>query len=89
MKRVHVVYCGNVQGVGFRFTAIDAARKHGITGWVRNTADGKVELVGEGNEPRLQGFLADVKNAMSPYIRKESFSWEPATGEFSNFSIDH
>jgi len=87
MKRVHVIYSGNVQGVGFRFTAIDAAQKHGITGWVRNTADGKVELTAEGNEPRLQSFLSDIKKDMSFYIRKEQASWEPATGEFANFQV--
>ncbi|MFC1637742.1 acylphosphatase, partial [Candidatus Margulisiibacteriota bacterium] len=44
MKRVQALYSGSVQGVGFRFTAIDAAQQHGLTGWVRNTPDGKVEL---------------------------------------------
>ena len=87
MKRAHVLYSGNVQGVGFRFGAIDLAQKYGITGWVRNTADGKVEVVAEGNEPKLQSFLADLKREMSYYIRKENVSWEPATGEFKDFQI--
>lgn len=87
MKRVHALYVGNVQGVGFRFTAIDAAQKYGITGWVRNTADGKVELVAEGNESKLESFLSDVKKEMSYYIHKENLSWEPATGGFSDFTI--
>ena len=87
MKRARVVYSGNVQGVGFRFAAIDAAQEYGLTGWVRNTVDGKVELVAEGNGSKLESFLSDVKKEMSPYIRKENVSWEPATGEFSNFQI--
>jgi acylphosphatase len=87
MKRVRALYSGNVQGVGFRFTAIDAAQKYGLTGWVRNTVDDKVELVAEGNESKLESFLSDVKKEMSHYIRKEDISWEPATGELPNFTI--
>jgi acylphosphatase len=87
MKRVHALYSGNVHGVGFRFTAIDAANKHGITGWVKNTSDGGVEVVGEGEEARLKQFLSEVESEMSTYIREKKVNWEPATKEFVNFQI--
>jgi len=46
--RRHVLVRGYVQGVGFRYSAADAARIRGVTGWVRNRADGAVEAVFEG-----------------------------------------
>ena len=85
MKRVHAYYSGDVQGVGFRFTAIDVARKRGVKGWVKNTYGEGVEVVAEGEEKALKEFLDDLKKEMSYYIRKENISWEPATGEFSDF----
>lgn len=47
-ERRHVVLCGFVQGVGFRFAVERAARLRGVAGWVRNRADGTVEAVFEG-----------------------------------------
>lgn len=86
-KRLHAFYSGRVQGVGFRFTAIDAAAELGLKGWVRNLRDGRVEAICEGNEEQLQGFLSKIKDAMGSYIFKEELNWEEATGEFKKFDI--
>jgi acylphosphatase len=45
----HVLIRGRVQGVGFRFALIDAAREAGIVGWVRNRYDGAVEAFLQGD----------------------------------------
>ena len=87
MKRAHVFYSGDVCGVGFRFTAIDVARRYKIAGWVKNTADRKVEVVAEAVEPALKSFLAELDTAMAYYIRDKNISWEPATGQFIDFQI--
>lgn len=50
----HLCVTGMVQGVGFRFFAINRARKYGITGWVRNLYDGRVEIEAEGNRSDLE-----------------------------------
>jgi acylphosphatase len=46
--RVHVFVSGEVQGVNFRQEIADKANEQGVTGWVRNLPDGRVEAVLEG-----------------------------------------
>ncbi len=52
---------GSVQGVGFRATTFDQARRLGLAGWVRNCLDGTVEVLAEGAEPKLNLFLAYLR----------------------------
>jgi len=86
-KRAHVYYSGSVQGVGFRFTAEDLARQNNLTGWVKNLADGRVEIVAEGEAEPLNIFLGQIKQTLDYYIREEKIIWEPGTGEFHKFQI--
>jgi acylphosphatase len=86
-RQVHVYYSGRVQGVGFRYTAVDLAQDLGITGWVRNLSDGRVEILAEAQEDILKSFLDKIKDAFSAYIRDILIDWKPATGEFSDFTI--
>lgn len=46
--RAHVLIVGRVQGVGYRYATVDTASQLGLTGWVRNLPDGRVEAVFEG-----------------------------------------
>jgi acylphosphatase len=48
---------GRVQGVGFRFALRDQARALGITGWVRNRADGSVEALVQGKREALESLI--------------------------------
>ena len=87
-KRVHVYYRGMVHGVGFRYTAEHIARKNNVIGWVKNLPDGRVELLGEGEEDVLKDFLKDIRNGpLEDYIRDQEVTWSEATGEFKNFGI--
>ena len=51
--RVHLVVRGRVQGVGFRWFVKEVARGLDLAGWVKNRADGGVEVVAEGGERRV------------------------------------
>ncbi len=89
-ERLVAHFSGRVQGVGFRYTAVDIAHTlAGITGYVRNLPDGRVELVAEGPPERTAAFVDAISAAMEPYIRDVSQSRQPATGEFARFTIAH
>ncbi|MFH0771299.1 MAG: acylphosphatase [Candidatus Omnitrophota bacterium] len=87
LKRIHAFYSGRVQGVGFRFTAEALARDLSLVGWVSNLSDGRVELLAEGPEKTLKGFLDRITLEMSGYIGDSNVSWEEPTGEFKSFGI--
>jgi acylphosphatase len=55
---MRIVVRGRVQGVGFRYATVTEARRLGLRGWARNTADGSVEIVAEG-EPSAVRALTD------------------------------
>lgn len=86
-KRVHAFYSGSVQGVGFRFTSEELAASLGITGWVKNLYDGRVEILGEGDEKKLQAFLDKIAAVFKRYIEGADVAWGDATGEFDSFDV--
>ena len=86
-KRLHATFSGSVQGVGFRFTAVRLARRFPVTGFVRNLANGKVELVAEGEEKTLQEFLKAVREAFRDYVQEVEIEWSSATAGFEGFGI--
>jgi acylphosphatase len=52
--QLHVVVRGRVQGVGFRWFVRETGRRSGLAGWVRNNADGSVEVLADGEAPQLE-----------------------------------
>jgi len=86
-KRMHVLYSGSVHGVGFRYTAERIAESLGLTGWVKNLRDGRVEIVCEGKEPALKEFLQKIEGIFKDYIRNSDIEWNDATKEFEIFDI--
>jgi acylphosphatase len=62
---------GRVQGVGFRYSAYHEARRLGLAGWVRNTAEGDVELWAEGSKEKLEALLQWLRRG-PPGARVES-----------------
>ena len=86
-KSIH--FAGRVQGVGFRYTARNIAQQYKVTGYVRNLADGRVELVMEGAERQANAVLEEIRRKMSGFIRGVTVETSPAQGEFEGFAIRH
>jgi len=87
LKRAQATFYGEVQGVGFRFSAENLANAYKLPGYVRNLADGNVEVVVEGEEDDIGMFLSALKEEMDNYIEKDTTNWSPPTGEFKRFEI--
>lgn len=85
--RSEVHFDGHVQGVGFRYTAQNAARSFAITGYVQNLQDGRVKLVVEGDRPEVDRFLADLNRRMEGHIHEQIRKDVAASGEFSRFDV--
>ena len=64
--RWHILFEGDVQFVGFRYTARLLAKKLGLSGWVRNLPDGRVEVEAQGPVSDLRRFLLQIKS--QPHI---------------------
>lgn len=83
-----VLYSGRVQGVGFRYTAKTVATGFDITGTVRNLADGRVELIAEGQRSELDDYRTALRDAgLAGFIRDEKVDWSDAKNEFRGFEI--
>jgi acylphosphatase len=86
VERHRVLYSGDVQGVGFRYTARELARAAGLVGYVRNLTDGRVELVLEGPPSAIRGVMASLEAEMAGHIDETTVEPEPPTGA-SGFEI--
>ncbi|AKI97275.1 acylphosphatase [Kosmotoga pacifica] len=87
MKTYRLLISGLVQGVGFRYFVYRKAKKFGITGYVRNTEDGRVEIYASGPEDSLLNFIEIVSRgpvyADVRAFEKEELPYMP----FSAFEI--
>jgi acylphosphatase len=66
VRRFSITLHGRVQGVGFRFFTIDCARRHALSGWVRNSSDGGVTMEVQGDENDLEAFRIAIKEGPVP-----------------------
>ena len=65
-----VFYEGRVQGVGFRYTVRHLAKGYTVIGWVRNLADGRVELLAGGEPDEVADFLeAIAESELAGFIK--------------------
>jgi acylphosphatase len=86
--RLHAVIDGHVQGVGFRAFVLDRASSMGLTGWVRNTSSGEVEVLAEGPRNILEMLLEYLRSGpRSSFVTSISQEWDQPSGEFYAFQV--
>ena len=80
MVRKHFYFSGRVQGVGFRYQSAYYARRLGLTGWVRNLSDGRVEMEVQGKEALITQLILELKHTSSMCLcRRQSRSFRRAS----------
>jgi acylphosphatase len=87
MTTERIIFSGQVQGVGFRYTVRSLARRHPVQGFVRNLPDGTVEVVAQGNSGAINGLLAEVQEHFRSHIRHCERTAATATETFEEFEI--
>ena len=90
MSEVHhevAFFSGRVQGVGFRYTALQVAKEFDVTGFVSNLPDGRVHLEVEGEAGVVDAYIAAVEERMHGHVRKVERKGAVRSSRFSRFSI--
>ena len=85
----HFLVSGRVQGVFFRAATEAAARRLGVTGWVRNLADGSVELVACGEDAKLSELERWLWQGPSRARVEQVTTQDVAVQVFAGFSVRH
>jgi acylphosphatase len=88
--RAHVFVSGKVQGVYYRQNAKETAERNGLTGWVRNLQDGRVEAVFEGGKSSVDRMIEWChKGPAGARVEQVEIKFENYTGEFRDFRIGY
>lgn len=86
--QVRIIVHGQVQGVFFRHTTKRVAEKLGVTGWVKNVDDNKVEIVAEGEEDKLKELITWChQGPPMAQVNKVDVKWLESFEGFDGFSI--
>jgi acylphosphatase len=88
LKQVHLFVRGRVQGVYFRASAQREARRLGLTGWVKNRADGAVEILAEGDEESIKELIGWAhRGPGASRVDAVDVRWRSFTGDHPDFRI--
>ena len=86
--RVRLFISGVVQGVSYRASTQEQARRQGILGWVKNLDDGRVEAVAQGSKDRVAELIAWCrKGPPAAKVEKVDVSWEEVGDELRGFEV--
>ena len=89
MKRLRLLVSGRVQGVWFRESTRQEAERLGVTGWVRNLPDGRVEAVLEGETVAVQALAAWCRRGPErAQVETVEQVEERPTGSFPDFRVE-
>jgi acylphosphatase len=87
MPTIYLLIKGNVQGVFYRATAKKIANELGVTGWIKNTNEGDVEVTASGNEQQLEKFVNWCKKGPDKAAVEEVVVTQKDETPFKGFSI--
>jgi acylphosphatase len=88
LQRVHVIVRGQVQGVYFRASTRDRARRLGLSGWVCNCPDGSVELIAEGKKETLEQLVTWCHSGpRGAVVTDLNVEWQEVTEKFVGFVV--
>lgn len=88
--RARLLVSGRVQGVGFRWSTVDQARRLGVRGWVRNRPDGRVEAEVEGERPDVEALVAWCRRGPpAAEVDEVEVGFVPHVGDLDGFSARH
>ncbi len=88
--RAHLFITGRVQGVFFRASTQEEAKRHGLTGWAKNLYDGRVEALFEGKEEDVERVvLWCYQGPAYSSVTRVEVKEEHFTGEFDSFLITY
>ena len=80
-------FSGRVQGVGFRYTALQIAREFEVAGYVQNLPDGRVCIEAEGDAREVGAFLAAIEERMHGYIHTVERAVRCGPSQFGGFTV--
>ncbi len=83
----HIVFTGQVQGVGFRFTVHRMANRHHLAGFVSNLPDGTVEMLAQGPSEDIDNCIQDIEASFAGYIRETRINDTPVEPKYKDFRI--
>jgi acylphosphatase len=83
----NIIFIGRVQGVGFRFTAFRIANRYQLTGFVRNSPDGSVEMLVQGSSDDVDNCIRDIEESFTGYIRETKVEEIPTNPQYTDFKI--
>ncbi|MEM4271137.1 MAG: acylphosphatase [Candidatus Pacearchaeota archaeon] len=83
-----VFISGFVQGVGFRQHIRRKARSLGLSGWVRNLADGRVEALFSGSREAIEEAISECyKGPMLAEVKNVTVDWDESDKKYPDFEI--
>ena len=88
MIRKHIVFTGQVQGVGFRWRARQAAQLYDCTGWCRNEWDGSVTMEIQGSEDAIDRVVRSIQDGRYVWIREMDVTEITVDPEESGFGTE-
>ena len=86
--RAHIIVSGRVQGVGYRYSVCNNARRMELTGWVKNLLSDEVEIEVEGPKGLVETFIQELWTGNSwATVRNVEVNWDRYRGKYNGFNI--